>query len=130
MNVVAAISIVFSALLGSSEAIPDKNVAMVSSCRFRGGQSARLIVPIGSPKIFVTIRNRAGTNDLSSIEYGPTGSMEVDTNGGVSKIQFIVRLTRNLMRGPFEVTSKGTFKSLVARTPKRNCGISFDLSPH
>jgi hypothetical protein len=132
MSVIATALIAFAAALGPSDAIPGttgRNAAMVSSCRFRDGQSAHMIVPIGSPQIFVSIRNRAGTNDLSSIEYGPSGAMDVDTNGGVAKIQFVVRLMNNLMRGPFEVATKGDLHSLLTRKPRRDCGMSFQLSP-
>lgn len=104
--------------------------AMVSSCRFVGGQTAHLIVPFGSSHSFISIRNRAGTNDLSIIDYDGSGSMTVETNGGTGKIQFVVQLTNELLRGPFEIATKSSLSTKLTTKPRRSCGLRYRLSPN
>lgn len=132
MSPMVMASIALIAALGPSKAdtqVTVRSAAMIASCRFRDGQSAHLIVPIGSPQIFVSIRNRAGTNDLSSIEYGQSGDASVETNGGISKIQFVLKLTQKLMRGPFQVATRASLRPILARRPTRDCDLPFQLSP-
>lgn len=131
MSALPSGAIVFAMLFvpASRAGVPVTNAAMISSCHFQGGQSAHLIVPFGSRQIFVSIRNRVGTNDLSAIEYDQSGNARIETNGGVGKIQFVSQVMRNLMRGPFEISTKARLGSRLARTPKRDCGLPFRLSP-
>lgn len=132
MSLSAIAMIALTAMFVPAEAksgVTVNDAAMVASCRFRDGQSAHLIVPIGSRQIFVSIRNRAGAHDLSTIEYGQSGTVDVETNGGIAKIQFIHRLMGNLMRGPFRIATNTNLHLILAEKPKRDCGLSFQLSP-
>lgn len=132
MTPLASAALAFASIQGGPQSDPGmstSNAALVSSCQFRGGQSAHLIVPIGSSKIFLSIRNRAGTNDLSVIEYNKSGVAQVETNGGVGKAQFVIKLLGNLIRGPFVITTKSGLRSILQGKSRRSCGFGFQLSP-
>jgi hypothetical protein len=96
---------------------------------FTSGQTAHLIVPLGSDQIFISIRNKAGRNDLSIITYNKGGSINIDTNGGIGKINFVEKLYGVLLKGPFSPVDKGKLERSLAEKPSRNCDLRFNLSP-
>jgi hypothetical protein len=103
-------------------------VAFVSQCRFENGARILLAHAFGSRTYrFVIARN--GQNEMTTISPGSNGALNIETNGGIGKINAVAALFMWLMAQPFKATDERSFQHEFSRQEVSYCPGSYPFSP-
>jgi hypothetical protein len=77
----------------------------------------------------VIIRYNEKHNDISTLQPKSDGTIDIDTNGGVGKIDGVNRIFNWLIRQPFKATTSAEFPAEMRRLNVRACPAPYPFSP-
>lgn len=103
-------------------------VTFVSQCAYDNGARVLLAHRFASDS-YTVILNHHGRNDLSTIRAGSRTPREIETNGGVGKIDATGRVFDWLMTQPFRAVSESRFTNEFERTGVARCPGEYEFSP-
>jgi hypothetical protein len=114
---------------GASNMPRTDEIAFVSQCRYSSGVKIILAYHFGSKGYRLIIRHDDKRNDVSTLLPKRDGTIDIDTNGGVGKIEGVSRLFRWLIRQPFAAVTAGAFPGEMRRLNVRACPTPYPFSP-
>lgn len=109
-------------------AVPARNLAFVSQCRFPNGTKIILIYRFGQASYQFIIRGN-GANDLSRITPINDRDLDIDTNGGIGKMMGVGTLFRWLLGRRFRAVGAAELEAEMARGEVVGCPGDYPFSP-
>lgn len=132
MRIMLAVTLLFGCESQPAAALPQEmdpfRVAFVSQCVYENGARVLLAHRFSSGSYRIII-SRNGENDVSTIRIGTRTVREIETNGGVGKIEAVGRLFDWLMSQPFRAVSESRFTNEFEREGMPQCPGRYPFSP-
>src|SRR3954471_10357471 len=106
-----------------------ERIGFLSQCSFSNEVKAILVYHFNSDSYRFIIRHSDTQNDLSTLRPRSDGTIDLDTNGGVGKMEGVSRLFNWLLQQKFDAVTPEEFSSQMVRRDVPRCPGKYPFSP-
>lgn len=106
-----------------------ERIAFLSQCKFPNGVRIVLIHRFNSASYRFIIRDSDMQNDISTLTPKADGTIDLDTNGGIGKMDAVDHLFNWLLQQKFDAVPPEKFSAQLRRTDLPACPGKYPFSP-